>query len=389
MRITSTDLYKTLPDIILEVPYTDGLNINRNGDIKGVKKFKKDGTWRVNLPIIHDGQEIILANLDLGVLTSIVFKGYQLPWQWWGDIKLFYKDGDSYNISPDNIAHQMYPDHFVYEYEGECYKVIPNFTRYGISKEGVIYYPSSQRACKLIQCTTVKGGYFRSALYPDYHDKASGQVTVYRHRLLALCYPVGKDLDIKYSKDHDTLHVNHINHTPGDDWLDNLEWLTRSENALHSVNKGGKWSKHLEKIIVYDLVTAEYTLLHSYKQVGKFTNSDHTAVSRYLKNGDSEAFKGRYRMEVYKSDIVYDEHYHMATREPHKRDYIKSGNIRVTTNNEDKMFDNYQEMERYLGITKERRIKLVAYILAGRALPKASGIDITFHLPNFKPYPSK
>lgn len=41
------------------------------------------------------------------------------------------------------------------------------------------------------------------------------------------------------------LEANHIDHDPGNNRLENLEYVTRSENVLHSV-KAGRWRQHGE-----------------------------------------------------------------------------------------------------------------------------------------------
>lgn len=293
----SISLYATVSNRIKPIPFTN-LTINREGEIfKGGNKLllsnRSSGTPTIDLPI-RDGNEIILLKgLSLATLISIVFKNSRLHWKYWPDIELFYKDGDRGNISPDNLAHQMYPEHFAYEFEGEKYKIIPMFTRYGISSKGVIFNSTPFHKTKPLSLGSKNVfGYHRYTLIDDIEGCTRG---IGRHRIFGLCFKIGKSLDDVYTADVDNLEVNHINHTPGSDALTNLEWVTTSENQLHSIYHGGVRDNGNMNIVALDIQTGE---LHYFKTVAECFKTllgiNRTSIPPAIFNSDSPLYHRLY-----------------------------------------------------------------------------------------------
>jgi hypothetical protein len=83
-------------------------------------------------------------------------------------------------------------------------------------------------------------GYMRATISTD-----GKQSTISQHRVLAECFIENKEYK---------LQVNHKNGIKHDNRLDNLEWVTQSENALHSFANGlQKPSRpHMRKVINTD-----------------------------------------------------------------------------------------------------------------------------------------
>lgn len=315
-----TDLYKTNDLELSKIPFTD-FTINRKGEIfrDGVqvcKPKRKTGTLVVELPIKEDGV-VYLNELKLGVLTSIVFKGAKIPWRWWKDIELFYKDDDPYNVDPANIAHQMYPEHFKYTYDGVDYKIIPNFTQYGISKEGRSYnsrtYFKTRRIGNGRSCHR---GYVRLSMICDLNNL---KMAIPRHRLIALCYPIKKDLNQKYGKDFNTLIVNHLNSVPGDDYVGNLEWATFRENTRHSKLTGTAVAAldiFTGNIEVYSYLTDFYTEKLNTTKISELNE-------KYI-------VSGKYRLIRHKEGVSYDKDHHIYTKLPGRGQYMKFGVAVIT-----------------------------------------------------------
>lgn len=84
---------------------------------------------------------------------------------------------------------------------------------------------NSSRNTRLLGPTSDGRGYLLVTLYKD-----NTRTTIRVHRLVALAF-LGKP-----SPPRD--HVNHINSNRSDNRLENLEWVTRSENTKHSFAKG-------------------------------------------------------------------------------------------------------------------------------------------------------
>lgn len=313
----TTKLFATNTQEVGIIPFTDSLEINRSGIIKTedgdkLKPVKKKTGYYVNLPIKGHGS----ITVNLATLTSIVFKGYHLPWQWWTQIKLYFKDDDVYNIHPDNVAHQIYPEHFVYEYLGERYKVIPNFTGYGISVGGVVYNSKNDR---LSYGSKDTDGYTVFELNCDITGK---QATSGRHRFLALCYK-------EYPGEVDKLEVNHINHTPSDDWLDNLEWSTQSNNQMHSHYKGGLRESQNYKIVVYNLELNTINIYPSQQECSRQTGIVRNNLHRHLKKASLDVIQKKYRVLPLTPDTIYDNSHPIVSSPVTVKDYIFQGTINV------------------------------------------------------------
>lgn len=119
-------------------------------------------------------------------------------------------------------------------------------TNYEIHSDGTLVNIKTGNTIKWSKDTN---GYMRCGLWTDGKCK-----TVSQHRLLAEYF-----IDNHECK----LQVNHKNGIKHDNRLDNLEWVTQSENALHSFANGlQKPSRpHMKKIIdtktgvIYDSLT--------------------------------------------------------------------------------------------------------------------------------------
>lgn len=100
-------------------------------------------------------------------------------------------------------------------------KQIPNFSKYFISPEAEIYSIASGGSLKKLNpCYDKSAKYFRVKLLND-NLKVK---TVLVHRLVAITY-------LGYQED---LEVNHIDGNKLNNNLNNLEWVTRSENLKHA-----------------------------------------------------------------------------------------------------------------------------------------------------------
>lgn len=91
---------------------------------------------------------------------------------------------------------------------------IPDYPDYFISKDGYVYSSKSKKILK-------PDNYGRGYIY--YHLKKDGKtITHGRYRLLCMAY--------KPIPNYKNLTVDHINGIPGDDRLENLEWVSIKEN---------------------------------------------------------------------------------------------------------------------------------------------------------------
>lgn len=149
-----------------------------------------------------------------------------------GGVRLIFKDLDRNNTSIDNLAYRFETPVESEEYPGYYY--VPYYTDFLIDRAGntvSLRYLRQGRSFKHKTWTIskpvlkkrIKGGYRCGRGRRD-HDNASGAT---RHRFLALTF-------IPYTEDPLSLVVNHKNGIPGDDRIENLEWVTYSENTKHA-----------------------------------------------------------------------------------------------------------------------------------------------------------
>lgn len=101
------------------------------------------------------------------------------------------------------------------------YRFIPGHPHLIISIDGLLYNLEIGEHIKPITRAT---GYVTLPHGQPY-------LTKQRHRLLAMCW---KELPEGW----ESMEVNHINGVPGDDWPENLEWVTHSGNVNHAVETG-------------------------------------------------------------------------------------------------------------------------------------------------------
>lgn len=103
-------------------------------------------------------------------------------------------------------------------------KDVLDYPNYQITQEGIVFNKYSGRALK--QRLNRKTGYLQVSLWKN---NAGKNYSV--HRLVAIHF-LEKPLD-KYQ-------VNHKNGIKTNNHVDNLEWVTKSENAVHAIKAGLK-----------------------------------------------------------------------------------------------------------------------------------------------------
>lgn len=109
----------------------------------------------------------------------------------------------------------------------EKWKVIPNYSKYECSTHGRIKTFNWKGTGKeaIMKPAHDKSGYLRTMLKGDdgnYH-------TIKVHRIVAQTF---------LEQSQDKVEVNHKNGIKDDNRVENLEWVTRSENIAHSLANG-------------------------------------------------------------------------------------------------------------------------------------------------------
>lgn len=162
----------------------------------------------------------------------------------------------------------------------DIYKDIVGYEGYKISSHGSVISLKNGKVTILKKRYTT-GGYVRYALYKN------GKINyLLAHRLIANAF-----LENKEGK----CEVNHIDGVRDNNYLFNLEWVTRSENMIHSY-KSGRNTKGVE-IIRTCLKTG---LEKEYKKISlaaKDVGVDDSSISQNLrgKSKTCAGYKWRYK----------------------------------------------------------------------------------------------
>lgn len=103
----------------------------------------------------------------------------------------------------------------------KMFKEIPGYPNYLVSDSGIVKTTFNRNGKKHLTPYKDEDGYLRVALY----KQTGGRVYIGVHKLVAMAFLGG---------DHKGMCVNHINYDRCDNRLENLEWVTPSENNRHS-----------------------------------------------------------------------------------------------------------------------------------------------------------
>jgi hypothetical protein len=150
---------------------------------------------------------------------------------------------------------------------------IRGFERYLVTRDGVIFNKKSNRR---IKCFTRKDGYQQCTLRQNKKPKI-----VYIHRIVAIQFLIN---------DEARWQVNHKNGIKNDNRVENLEWVTPSENTIHAYKTGLKTPKlsAYEKVAISNRVVSEdeENIIkemakhgHSFRHIGRALGYHHKTIS--------------------------------------------------------------------------------------------------------------
>lgn len=155
------------------------------------------------------------------LIMAFTFKPHFLERSLWSKLSVMFADGNCLNFHPENLVWKYPAGLEVENLPGFAY--IVNYSRYGVDKNGLVIRIADRVYPKPYRC---ENGYVRYSIFPDIGPKNG----VPRHRLICLAW-------LEYPAIVDKIYVNHRNEIPGDDRLDNLEWITPRGNAVYSLAK--------------------------------------------------------------------------------------------------------------------------------------------------------
>lgn len=208
-------------------------------------------------------------------LVACTFKPLRLLPKYFVKLSLLFKDGNKNNIHPANLIWK-FPKHGLASEEHEGFFFIPCYTSYVINKEGKVIQQFTKRE---IKDHIHKKGYHYFNLSPDLVNNTA--TTIGRHRIFALVF-------LDYSEDVDEMEVNHENGIPGDDRLNNLEWVTKKQNIIHAFKTGLRSDN--KTVIVKNHNTGEISKYFSAHECERALGLTRSVVHYRIKNSSGKVF---------------------------------------------------------------------------------------------------
>lgn len=296
----------------------------------------KDGTI---LPhsIDKNGHAIVKIRMWAGLqyykvalLVSLAFKNIRLPYHLWSQLDVLFADQDKTNFHPRNLVWK-FPEGGLIHLDFHDYAYIPCFSQYVINRTGDIMHAKSGKIINFHYDT----GYARYKLTPDI-----GQVTsVGRHRLICLAW-------LTYPENVDSLVINHINNIPGDDRLENLEWVTRARNNIHAITMGVRLKNPI--IQMRNVVTKEEMEFIGFRHCAEYLGLSKDTIKFRVYAKNQPVYPGflQFKLKSDKSpwrevDDPKDRKLHVGEARP-----VKARNI-IT--NEVKLFNSVAECAHEIG----------------------------------------
>ncbi len=216
--------YKDLPDSFFKETLFN-LEVNTKGSVRDIKTkeykepFEKDGVLYVKVngesPFKRKVDKESCALLDL---IGHAFKTLNFPEEYFHKCSCLPIDYNERNINVNNIV-WMLPDEGI-ESLIPGYRYIPGYTNYALSLEKIAYSFFSNRL--IAKFDSHIGKIFRID-----SDSGRSQRTIHEDRLLLMTFR-------PYPRNVDSLVINHKDGNRNNSELNNLEWITQSENLIHS-----------------------------------------------------------------------------------------------------------------------------------------------------------
>ena len=227
-----------------------------------------DNSLKVKLDF-YDEVEIY----DLIVVIIVTRFNVKLPKHLWNEIKPLFKNNNYNDYSQENLTYTFKTKPLEVENKKGFY-YIPFYTEYCVDIYGNLYSFRRKEFTKWgisspIEKKNIIGGYFCGRVRKDFDGLSHST----RHRILGLAF-------IDYDSTINDLVINHKNGTPGDDRVNNLEFITRKQNNQHAYDLG--LINRSKKIIVKNILTDEQFSFLSIAECSRFFNRSESYVSARL-----------------------------------------------------------------------------------------------------------
>lgn len=233
-------------------------------------KITDESGSEISLDQFNSLTRCLVKNVD--VLVALTYQNFNWPPVYWEHLVVLKTiDGIS---SPETMVLGINGPVESLEYPG--FFMIPYYSNYVISKSGCLLRKNGNREMVASQGPL---GYFTFRMTCD--DNTTKNEL--RHRIL--CYAFKP-----YPANVEELDVNHKNGVPGNDWLDNLEWATRSENILHAYQNGLRQDNR--PVEVRDINSGNISIFPSCSAAGRMLGVTETTISNRAKTLGLKSFGG-------------------------------------------------------------------------------------------------
>lgn len=243
-------------DYEIDFEFLESVAVNEIGDVFHktlglLPVFEKNGQTFVNLPLFEKSIEV-----QSGLIVLIKNEMSFLPYQYWKDVEMFYKDSDIWNNTPKNLSYRF--TRLIETESNPGLYLIPGFETHCISRDCELRslrtnYVMKWSRTKPNEKNGTMGGYLYASMY-----QGKGYVRQFAHRLLGNVFiDLGRRLC--------GLVINHKDGRPDNNELTNLEWVTIAENVKHSWDTGLCVANSIA-IMVRNMITGEIQRYRSAKK---------------------------------------------------------------------------------------------------------------------------
>lgn len=199
-----------------KIPWFEDYCININGEIRLwknpdiiIKRYYLNGIS--GLVILRQNHYLMIIRIER--LMMNIFTGKL-------DYKILYKDGDKLNVSLKNLSYEVPDEDIIHHiFANKPFKQIPNFSRYWISEDAIIWNDRSRNFMRI--------GYDLQG-YPNLHLMNDAGKDIHTKPHILLMNTWGPE------KPDPRMVCNHIDSIEYHNTLDNLEWVYQYENIYES-----------------------------------------------------------------------------------------------------------------------------------------------------------
>lgn len=266
----------SLFDIEYEVSITGEVLNKTEGTSPPIVRLK-EGTYQICL---FDNDKLL--NINYGLFLLAAYNRFFLPFELWDEVDVDFLDGDTTNYHLENI-YLVYKNGPIELNVLDNFYYVPGLELNAINEKGLIYrIPQSDIQFPIF----IKGGTEVGERYPHYRVNINdGRVSDrFVHKLLALTF-------LEPPKNYPIMAVNHKNGNKDDFALNNLEWVTSSENNIHAFKEGLRTDN--KPIQIKDVTNGEIRTYFSLGEAARQLNTNPGAISSVI-SGKTNMYLKRY-----------------------------------------------------------------------------------------------